>query len=217
MSVTGKFKEIVRLAGLLPLIALVSCSQKTPTGTSAANSDSASAPSDTPSLFYVPKGAVFDVKYTDNTVRIDLATVRKTLRSVSEDARVFVFEASDSKVADLQPGKVMFLEHLGARRVVAVQKQGAQIAVLTEAAALTDFIQDGRIEFSAPIDFRRRHAELLPAPISFRTDELNFRRRLIFEEGMRNCCRRRETTMIDSQPGSSRRQSMPARTRPQSV
>jgi hypothetical protein len=86
---------------------------------------------------------------------------------VSEDARVFVFEGSDSKVADLQPGKVMFLEHLGARRVVSVQKQGSQTAVLTEPAALTDFIQDGRIEFSAPIDFRRRHAELLPLPRNY--------------------------------------------------
>jgi hypothetical protein len=165
MKVTGKFKESLRLAALLPLIALVSCSQKTPVGASAANSDSARAPlPDTPSRFYVPKGAVFDVKYTDNTVRIDLATVQKTLRSVSDDARVFVFDGPDSKLANLQPGKVMFLEHLGARRVVAVQRQGAQTAVLTEFAALTDFIQDGRIEFSAPIDFRRRHAELLPPP-----------------------------------------------------
>jgi len=163
MRLTGKFKSICGLAALLPLIVLFSCSKRAPSGTSAANSDPASARlSDTPSGFYVPKGAVFDVKYTDNTVRIDLATVQKTLRSVSDDARVFVFQGFDSKLADLQPGKVMFLEHLGARRVVAVQRQGAQTAVLTEFAALTDFIQDGRIEFSAPIDFRRRQAELLP-------------------------------------------------------
>jgi hypothetical protein len=163
MRLTGKFKAICGLAALLPVIVLVSCSQKTPSGTSAANSGSASARlSDTPSGFYVPQGAVFDVKYTDNTVRIDLATVQKTLRSVSDDARVFVFGSPDSKLAELQPGKVMFLEHLGARRVVAVQRQGAQTAVLTEFAALTDFIQDGRIEFSAPIDFRRRRAEALP-------------------------------------------------------
>lgn len=163
MRVTGSFKAILRVAALLPLIALLSCSKKTPTGPSAANADSASAPlSDTPPDFYTPKGAVFDVKYTDNTVRIDLATVQKTLRSVSGDARVFVFEGSNSKLADLQPGKVMFLEHLGARRVVAVERHGAQTAVLTEFAALTDFIQDGRIEFSAPINFRRRRAELLP-------------------------------------------------------
>jgi hypothetical protein len=47
---------------------------------------------------------------------------------------------------------------------VAVQRQGVQTAVLTEPAALTDFIRDGRIEFSAPIDFRRSHAELRPTP-----------------------------------------------------
>src|SRR5690242_21530987 len=54
----------------------------------------------------------------------------------------------------------MFLEHLGARRVVAVQRQGSQTAILTEFAALTDLIQDGRIEFNAPINFRRNRAQI---------------------------------------------------------
>jgi len=114
---------------------------------------------------------VYDVTYTPNTIRIDFPTTQKLLRSVSDDARVFVFEGSDSKLADLQPGKVMFLEHLGARRVVAVQRQGAQTAVLTEFAALTDFIQDGRIEFSAPVNFRRNRAALPPGPRTY--DALN--------------------------------------------
>ncbi|HSB74254.1 MAG TPA: hypothetical protein VLC12_01315 [Terriglobales bacterium] len=112
-----------------------------------------------PAKFYTPAGAVFQASYTSNTVRLDLPTVQKTLRSVSQDARVFVFDDSDPRVRELDKGKVMFLEHLGARRIVAVQKQGGSIALLTEPASLTDFIQDGRIEFSAPINFRRSRAE----------------------------------------------------------
>ena len=154
------------------LLCLTSCSRKgTSSGPESSTSGGHTLSENFPSPFYTPPGAVYDVTYTPNTIRIDFPTTQKLLRSVSDDARVFVFEGSDSKLADLQPGKVMFLEHLGARRVVAVQRQGAQTAVLTEFAALTDFIQDGRIEFSAPVNFRRNRAALPPGPRTY--DALN--------------------------------------------
>jgi hypothetical protein len=107
-------------------------------------------------------GTVFDVTYTPNTIRIDLPTVQKTLRSLSEDGRVFVFEGDDPRLRQLGEGKVMFLEHLGVRRVLALHTDGPQVAVLTEAAALTDFIQDGNIQFSVPVDFRELQARNAP-------------------------------------------------------
>jgi hypothetical protein len=112
-----------------------------------------------PAQFYTPPGAVFEATYTANTVRLDFPTVQRTLRSVSPDARVFIFDASDPRLNELARGKVLFLEHLGVRRIVNVQKQGNEIDLLTEAAALTDFIQDGHIQFKAPIDFQRRRAQ----------------------------------------------------------
>jgi len=120
-----------------------------------------------PSSFYTPPHAVYEVTYTPNTVRIDFPTTQRLLRSVSEDARVFVFDGSDSRLADLQPGKIMFLEHLGARRVDAVQRQGTQTNVLTEFAGLTDFIQNGRIGFSTPINSQRAGAEIPSIPTGF--------------------------------------------------
>lgn len=141
----------------LSLSSCSSCSRKPTTGGPAGGAASSAAPPQ----FYTPPGAVFEATYTSNTVRIDLPTTQKTLRSVSRDGRVYVFDASDSRLQDLAEGKVLFLEHLGARRVLAVQKQGSQIALLTEAAFLTDFIEDGRIEFTAPINFRRPHAQVL--------------------------------------------------------
>ncbi len=135
---------------------LTSCSKNRATAGSAAG---VSVPG-TPSQFYTPQGAVYDVKYTDNTVRVDLPTIQKALKSVSDDGRVVIFDASDSRLGGLKEGKVLFLEHLGVRRIIGVQKQGSQIAIATDSAALTDFIQDGRIEFSAPMDFHAPHAEV---------------------------------------------------------
>jgi hypothetical protein len=107
-------------------------------------------------------GTVFDVTYTPNTVRIDLPTVQRALKSVSRDARVFLFDASDSRISSLKEGNIMFLEHLGVRRVTGTVRQGAQVAVVTDEASLPDFIQKGRIEFSVPVDFRKNSARSFP-------------------------------------------------------
>jgi len=141
-----------------------SCFRSLPPG--GASGGGASSPA--PPNFYTPPGAVYDVKYTPNTIRIDLPTVQKTLHSVSDDATLFLFDASDPRIRELKEGKVMFLEHIGVRRVIAVQNQGSQLAVLTDEAALTDFIQDGRIEFSMPITFQRAQAQ---APPSFHSPD----------------------------------------------
>ncbi len=117
--------------------------------------------------FAPPPGTVFNVTYTANTVRIDLPAAQKTLRSVSDDGCVFLFDASDPRLRDLTEGKVLFLEHLAVRRVIAVLNQGSQIAVATDSAALTDFIQEGNIEFSVPIDFNRLRARTMPPPDQF--------------------------------------------------
>jgi hypothetical protein len=117
----------------------------------------------TPSQFYTPPGAVYQVTYTPNTVRIDLAAVQKSLRSVSSDAQVFLFDDTDPRIRELTAGKVMFLEHIGVRRVTGAVEQGSQIAVVTDDASLTDFIQDGRIEFKMPVNFRRS-AAMAPPP-----------------------------------------------------
>src|SRR5689334_19084719 len=55
----------------------------------------------TPSQFYTPANAVFKVTYTDNTVRMDLETLKRTLRSVSRDGRVMVFDASAPQLQNI--------------------------------------------------------------------------------------------------------------------
>lgn len=152
-------KRLLLVVGLLCPVLLSSCSKNTATS----GSDGGASPAGVTARFYTPPGAVFQATYTPNTVRIDFPTAKRTLRSVSPDGRVFVFDASDSRLQQLAKGKVLFLEHLGARRILDVRKQGSQIALLTEAASLTDFIQDGRIQFTAPINFRQSRAQFAPA------------------------------------------------------
>ena len=89
-------------------------------------------------------GTVFQVKYTPATVRIDLPAVQKSLTSVSDDGRVLVFDSGDARLHQLKQGSVLFLEHLGVRRVDAVNIQGSQVAVLTDTAACQTWCRTGR-------------------------------------------------------------------------
>lgn len=156
------FKVLLTVGFSLLLGSCNSCSRNSATG----GPSSGAATTVAPAPFYTPPGAVFQATYTRNTVRLDLPTVQKALRSVSPDARIFIFDDSDPRLDTLTQGKVLFMEHLGARRIVATQKQGSEIDLLTEPAALTDFIQDGHIEFKAPINFRRMRAQNLSQPRS---------------------------------------------------
>jgi hypothetical protein len=154
--------RIEKLSAVLVLCiatALSSCS-----GGKHGTSENTAAPAGTPAAFYAPPGAVYDVKYTPNTVRIDLPTVQKTLKSVSGDGQIFLFQGGDPKIGGLTAGKVMFLEHIGVLRVTGVANKGSQVVVVTAPAGLPDFIQDGKIHFSMPVDFRHMHTELKARP-----------------------------------------------------
>ena len=117
-----------------------------------------------PASFFTPSGAVYDVKYTSNTVRIDLPTIQKTLKSVSGDGQIFLFDGADPQIRGVAPGKVLFLEHIGVLRVTGVANKDGQVVVVTIPAGLTDFIQDGKIRFSMPVDFRQLRSALALEP-----------------------------------------------------
>ncbi|HZU41805.1 MAG TPA: hypothetical protein VE994_03970 [Terriglobales bacterium] len=141
---------------LLSLVWLSSCSKKNETGDATGGKRIAGAPAQ----FYTPEDALYDVKYTDQTVRIDFPSVEKTLRAVSPDGSAMVFDSSDARLQGLTAGKVLFLEHLGARRIIDVEKQGSQVGLITDAASLSDFIQDGHIKFTAPMNMLPFHGEV---------------------------------------------------------
>lgn len=87
------------------------------------------------------------IQWTKNTVVVDGNTAQSALTSVSHDGHVLVFNTSDPRITGLSAGQILFLQDLGARRVMGTVRQGPVTAVATNAAALTDLIQDGTIQF----------------------------------------------------------------------
>lgn len=161
MRTRQKLRSFAMLSAVLTF-AVSGCKEKTSSTVAQPGATTASGiPSQFRDLSKMP-GTVFDVTYAPNTVRIDLPTVQRTLKSVSDDAKVFLFDASDPRISRLKEGQIMFLEHIGVRRITNVINKDSQIAIVTDEASLTDFIQNGRIEFSVPIDFKNRSARMLP-------------------------------------------------------
>jgi len=110
-------------------------------------------------------GTVLDVSYTPQTVRIDESSWRASLKSVSSDGDVFVFDNPAAKIASLHEGSTMFLENLAVRSVLATAAQDSHFVVNTDRAGITDLIQNGTIHWKVPINFAAEQAHYdVPAP-----------------------------------------------------
>ncbi len=107
-------------------------------------------------------GTVFQVAYTANTVVVDRTAALKTLKSVSSDGSTLVFEQPPDKIAALHEGNVLLLQGLALRKITSVTPQGSQMIVVTEPAALTEAIQEGNIQWQAPVDFTAAQADARP-------------------------------------------------------
>src|SRR5215467_3830604 len=108
--------RILAVSVLASLLLLASCSKSASNGgESAKPSPSAALPKALVAHPYKDlrdlPGTVFDVHYTPQTVRIDEASWRASLRSVSSDGNVFVFDHPDAAVSSLHEGSTMFLEN----------------------------------------------------------------------------------------------------------
>src|SRR5215475_5554368 len=104
-------------------------------------------------------GTVADITLTSNTVRIDEASARRTLKSVGSDGNIFVFDNSDSHIQNLQEGQILFLENIAVQKVLAVVKKDNFIIVGTDYASLPDFIHQGHLKWDAPIQFASAFAK----------------------------------------------------------
>jgi hypothetical protein len=98
-------------------------------------------------LTAIPAVAQSGLEWTKNAVIVDGNTAQNALTSVSSDGHVLVFNTNDPRILNLAAGQVLVLQDMGARRVLGVVKQGPLTAAATNAAALTDFIQEGTLQF----------------------------------------------------------------------
>jgi len=155
----------VRTSRILAVCAVVSClcfTSCSKSKSAAGQSQSASAaPVAHPykDLRDVP-GTVFDVSYTPETVRVDESSWRASLKSVSSDGNVFVFDNPDAKLSSLHQGSIMFLENLAVRSVLSTATRDGHFVVNTDRAGITDLIQNGTIHSEGPCPLRRRKSAL---------------------------------------------------------
>jgi hypothetical protein len=80
------------------------------------------------------------------------------LISVSTDGSTLVFDRSHGKVPAMKDGDVFLIKGLLARRIVASESNGGELAVLTVPAGLLDLVSDAKIKVHAPIRFGRPQA-----------------------------------------------------------
>ncbi len=103
-------------------------------------------------------GTVFDVSFTPATVRIDVSSWRLSLKSISSDGSVFVFDNPEDRIQSLTAGSVLFLENLSVRKVVATAVQDGHVAIKTRPAGIPDLIQNGTIRWKIPVKFGSLYA-----------------------------------------------------------
>jgi len=102
------------------------------------------------------------VTYQPNVHVMERAEGLAALTAVSHDGTTLLFASAGPKIRSLKPGDVLVIKGLLARKVLAVDVQGSQVAALTMRATLGEVIRDGHIELHAPIRFTRRVANASP-------------------------------------------------------
>jgi hypothetical protein len=98
-------------------------------------------------------GTVFHVEYSDKTSIVDMRTVGRTLRGVSADHRIFIFQDSPELRQKLIPGRCVLFEGLDLRKVDALAVDGKNLIVGTETAPLNEALKNARIKWNMPVDF----------------------------------------------------------------
>lgn len=161
---------IMAVVGAALLVSFFGCSKKqTETTTVAPTAKTASSGSiPVPNAGSVPgmrktwglhvlnqPGSVFNVEYSDKTNIVDMATVGRTFRGVTEDHRIFLFVDSPELRQKLVPGKYVLFEGLDLRKVdaLAIDPQTKNLVVGTEKANLREALKNANIQFKAPVDF----------------------------------------------------------------
>lgn len=100
-------------------------------------------------------GTVFDVKYSPNTLRIEPNKFIHSLRSISPDHSIYIFDKSSEVARALQPGKIMFVPGLTLQKVIATVEDGQDLIVGAGEAPLTEAIENGTIQWDHPVSFQQ--------------------------------------------------------------
>ncbi len=93
------------------------------------------------------------VTYKTGVHVIEHADGYNALVSVSTDGSTLVFDRTLGDIPSMKDGEVFVIKGLLARKIVAAETNGDELAVLTIPAALLDIVTDARIHVESPIRF----------------------------------------------------------------
>src|SRR5436305_8233827 len=96
-------------------------------------------------------GTTFQATLADGVERIDAGTVNRTIKGVTRDHDIFIFENVPELRNKLAPGKVVLFEGLAFNRIQAIAIDDSQLIVATQEASLTDLFKDANIQWKVPI------------------------------------------------------------------
>lgn len=154
----GRLHKLSWMVPIALALLLAGCSKKSASSGSAATLGTSAAHGPVPGMrrtwgLHMMPGAVFHVEYSPDTSIVNMAVVGRTLRGVSADHSIFLFENSPDLRAKLVPGKFVLFEGLDLRKVDALALYKGQLVVGTEKAALSQALKSATIRFKTPVHF----------------------------------------------------------------
>jgi hypothetical protein len=131
-------------AGALTCLLLAGCQRHTDTPTAAASGEAPHNPGGSGSAQVTYKPQVHVIEQADGV---------KALISVSSDGSTLVFNRKLGSIPPIADGEVILIKGLLARKVLASETDGDEVAVLTVPAGLLDIVTDAKIHVETPIRF----------------------------------------------------------------
>ena len=98
-------------------------------------------------------GSVTGLTYAPAVATLERKEGLGALKGISTNGDLLLFAANNSTIATLKPGSVLLIKGVMAKKVLAVEEDDGDIAVLTEPAAVIDVIQDGHLKYDYPVRF----------------------------------------------------------------
>ena len=98
-------------------------------------------------------GSVTGLTLAPSVVAVERRDGLAALKGISTNGDLLLFAGGSSAIAGLKPGSVLLIKGVLAKKVLAVEEDDGDIAVLTEPAGITDVIQDGHITYNYPVRF----------------------------------------------------------------
>jgi hypothetical protein len=102
-------------------------------------------------------GSRYQVTYANDVIRINAATVKRSLIGVNRDHDIYIFSDSPEMRSKLVPGAIVLFEGASFKKVQAVAVDGSRLIIGVEEAPLTRLFKDADIRWHTPVNFLEIH------------------------------------------------------------